>query len=77
MKRKKKDPPESLKIEGVRTVEDHSSSEWVILALMLAGLFILSVPYLFGRYILGERWTPSTIYTIPQNIPQSQKNIFY
>ena len=47
MTRKKKDHPDSLKIAGVRTVEDHSSYEWVIIALMLAGLVILSVPHLF------------------------------
>ena len=44
---RKKDYPDSLKIEGVRTVEGHSSYGWVIAALMLAGLVILGVPHLF------------------------------
>ena len=51
MERRKKDYPDSLKSARARTVEDHSSYEWAIVALTLTGLATLSVPYLFGRYI--------------------------
>ena len=68
-RRKTKDHLNSLKIESVRTVEDHSSYEWAIIALTLTGLATLSVPYLFGRYILGARRTLSTVRNIPHIIP--------
>ena len=56
-------------MKSARRVEDKSSYGWVIVALMLASLVILSVLYLFGRYILGKRWTLFTIRNIPQLIP--------
>jgi len=55
-------------MKSARRVEDKSSYGWVIVALMLASLVILSVLYLFGRYIVGKRRTLSTIHNIPQLI---------